>query len=68
VLGSLNELMFLLEHSLHADPERSQLERSLWLAQTLCKLVEYSAPDRATQAAFLSSAAVATARETSASY
>jgi hypothetical protein len=67
VLGSLNELMFLLEHSLHAHPERSHLEHSLWLAQTPCKLVEHSAPDRATQALFLSSAVVSKARETSAS-
>ena len=64
VLGSLNELMFLLEHSLHASPERSQLEHSLWLAQTPCKGVEYNAPDRAKQALFMSSAAVAKARET----
>jgi hypothetical protein len=67
VLGSLNDLLFLLERSLPAHPERSHLEHSLWLAQTPCKLVEYSAPDRATQAFFLSSAAVAKARETSAS-
>lgn len=64
VLGSLNELMFLLEHSLHAHPERSLLDHSLWLAQTPCKGVEYSAPDRATQALFMSSAAVAKARHT----
>ena len=62
VLGSLNELMFLLEHSLHDRPEWSHLERSLWLAKTPCKLVEYNAPDRATQALFLSSAAVANVR------
>lgn len=64
VLGSLNELMFLLEHSLHAHPERSLLEHSLWLAQTPCNGVEYSAPDRATQALFMSSAIVAKARDT----
>jgi hypothetical protein len=64
VLGALNELMFLLEHSLHSRPERSLLEHSLWLAQAPCKGVEYSAPDRATQALFMSSAAVAKARET----
>jgi hypothetical protein len=63
VLGSLNELMFLLDHSLHAHPERSLLDHSLWLAQTPCKGVEYSAPDRATQALFMSSAAVAKARD-----
>jgi hypothetical protein len=62
VLGSLNELMFLLEHSQHHHPGWSHLEHSLWLAQTPCKLVEYSAPDRATQALFMSSAAVAKAR------
>jgi len=62
VLGSLNELMFLLEHSLHHHPEWSHLEHSLRLAQTPCKLVEHSAPDRATQALFMSSAAVAKAR------
>jgi hypothetical protein len=67
VLGSLNDLMFLLEHSLHAHPQRSHLEHSLWLAQTPCKLVNHSAPDRATQALFLSSAAVTRTRETSAS-
>jgi hypothetical protein len=64
VLGSLNELMFLLEHSLHAHPERSLLDHSLWLAQTPCKGVEYNAPDRATQALFMSSAVVAKARDT----
>jgi hypothetical protein len=63
VLGSLNELMYLLEHSLHAHPERSLLDHSLWLAQTPCKGVEYNAPDRATQALFMSSAAVAKARD-----
>jgi hypothetical protein len=62
VLGSLNELMFLLEHSQHHHPGWSHLEHSLWLAQTPCKLVEHSAPDRATQALFMSSAAVAKAR------
>lgn len=62
VLGSLNELMLLLEHSLHYHPEWSHVQHSLWLAQTPCKLVEYSAPDRATQALFMSSAAVAKAR------
>ena len=46
VLSSLNELMFLLEHSLHHHPEWSHLEHSMWLALTPCKLVEYSAPDR----------------------
>ena len=64
VLGSLNELMFLLEHSLHYHPERSLLDHSLWLAQTPCKGVEYNAPDRATQALFISSAAVEKARDT----
>ena len=63
VLGSLNELMFLLEHSLYHHPERSLLDHSLWLAQTPCKGVEYNAPDRATHALFMSSAAVAKARE-----
>ena len=62
VLGSLNELMFLLEHSLHHHPEWTHGQHSLWLAQTPCKLVEYSAPDRATQALFMSSAVVAKAR------
>jgi hypothetical protein len=62
VLGSLNELMFLLEHSLHHHPEWAHVQHSLWMAQTPCKLVEYSAPDRATQALFMSSAAVAKAR------
>lgn len=62
VLGSLNELMFLFEHSLHNHPEWTHVQHSLWLAQTPCKLVEYSAPDRATQALFISSAAVAKAR------
>ena len=62
VLGSLNELMFLLEHSLRHHPEWSHVQQSLWLAKTPCKLVEYNAPDRATQALFMSSAAVAKAR------
>ncbi|MBL8325624.1 MAG: hypothetical protein JNJ89_11770 [Rubrivivax sp.] len=64
VLGTHNELMFLLEHSLHYHPERPLLNHSLQLAQTPCKGIEYSAPDRATQALFMSSAAVAKARET----
>jgi hypothetical protein len=42
----------------------SLLDHSLWLAQTPCKGVKYDAPDRATQALFMSSAAVAKARET----
>lgn len=56
LLGSLNELMFLLEHSLHDHPGWSHLEHSLRLAQTPCRLVERSAADRATQALFMSSA------------
>lgn len=63
VLGSLNELMFLFEHRMHYHPERSLLDHSLQLAQTPCKGVEYNAPDRATQALFMSSLAVAKARE-----
>jgi hypothetical protein len=56
LLGSLNELMFLLEHSLHDHPGWSHLEHSLRLAQTPCRLVERSAADRTTQALFMSSA------------
>ena len=66
VLGSLNELVFLLQHSLHSHPEWSHLQHSLWLAKTPCKVIEYDAPDRATQALFLSSAIVESAREKSA--
>jgi hypothetical protein len=54
--------MFLLVHSLHHPPEGSHLEHSPRLAKTPCKLVGDSAPDRATQALFRPSAAVAKAR------
>lgn len=64
VLGSLSELMFLFEHSLCHHPEWSHVQHSLWLATTPCKLVEYNAPDRATQALFMSSAVVAKAHGT----
>ncbi|MDO9435729.1 hypothetical protein [Hydrogenophaga sp.] len=67
VLGSLNEMVFLLEAGLQHDPERSLLQQSLSLAQTPLKLLEYDAPDRATQALFLSSEVLRTAREKRAS-
>jgi len=52
VLGSLNDLAFQLQVGLVHFPDRTQLEHSLWLAQTPLKLIEYGSPDRATVAAF----------------
>lgn len=67
VLGSLNEMVFLLDGGLRDHPEWPLLQQSLWLAQTPMKLLEYGAPDRATQALFLSSEVLRSAREKSAS-
>jgi len=66
VIGSLNDLMFQLEHGLHYSPERSLLEHALWLAETPCKPIEHSSPDRATVALFESSYILRKAREKSA--
>lgn len=51
VVGSLNDLVFLLQVSLQNEPDRTPLEHSLWLARTPMKVIE-GAPDRATVAAF----------------
>jgi hypothetical protein len=56
VLGSLNELMFLLQGQLEWQPTLSLLEHSLRLSQTPMKGVEHSFPDRATTALFSSAA------------
>jgi hypothetical protein len=56
VLGSLNELMFLLESQLAWHPTLSLLAHSLRLSQTPMKGVEHSSPDRATTALFASAA------------
>jgi hypothetical protein len=56
VVGSLNELMFFLEHQVHAHPERSLQEHSLHLAGVPMKGAERSSPDRATTALFASAA------------
>lgn len=55
-LGSLNELMFLLESQLAWHPTLTLLEHSLRLADTPMKGVEHSFPDRATTALFASAA------------
>ena len=52
VLGSLNDFMFHLKHSLAYLPEHSLLERSLYLAETPCKPIGYNSPDRATRELF----------------
>ena len=46
VLGSLNDFMFMLAHCLRARPEVSVIEHSLHLAQTPCKPIGHSSPDR----------------------
>ena len=58
VLGSLNEFVFFLQHSLRASSERSLLEHALYLAQVPMKAAEHSSPDRATSALFASAAVV----------
>jgi hypothetical protein len=58
VLGSLNELMFLLQHQLEWHPELTLVEHSLRLADTPMKGVEYASPDLATAALFASTAAL----------
>jgi hypothetical protein len=55
-LGSLNELMFLLQGQLEWQPSLSLLAHSLRLSQTPMKGVEHSFPDRATTALFASAA------------
>ena len=54
VLGSMNDFMFQLEHGLKSSPERTLMERALWLAETPCGPMEYASPDRATRALFAS--------------
>lgn len=52
VLESINDLAFQLQVGRTHFPDRTLPERSLWLARTPLKLIEYGAPDRATVAAF----------------
>ena len=51
VLGSLNELVFQLEHQLRFRPRLSFFEHSMRLAETPMSLIS-SSPNRATQALF----------------
>lgn len=53
VLGSLNDLAFQLQVGLTDRPELTLHEQALWLSRTPLKLIEYSAPDQATVAAFV---------------
>lgn len=48
VFGSLNDLMFQLSWYIHAQPKRSLLDHSLHLAETPCKPIGYSSPDKIT--------------------
>lgn len=52
VLGSLNDLVFQLQVALVEVPDRTLQEHALWLAKTPLKLIDHSAPDLATVAAF----------------
>lgn len=52
VLGSLNDFMFHLKHSLSYQPQYGLLERALYLAETPCKPIGYNSPDRATRELF----------------
>jgi hypothetical protein len=52
VLGSLNDMVYMLEHALQSEPECSLLEHSLWLARSPCKPIGYASPDTATRALF----------------
>ena len=61
VLGSLNDFMFMLTHYLKARPEASLIEHSLHLAQTPCKPIGHSSPDRVTPELFKTSGDVARA-------
>ena len=54
VLGSLNDLAFMLEVGLRQHEQRSLLEQALWLARTPLKLIDHAGPDQATLAAFSS--------------
>jgi hypothetical protein len=54
LLGSLNDFMFLLRHSLAYRPESSLVEHSLHLAEAPCKPIGYNSPDRATRELFAS--------------
>jgi hypothetical protein len=56
ILGSLNDLMFNLKHSLSYKPDLTLLQRSLWLAETPCKPIGHNSPDRATRELFASHA------------
>lgn len=48
VLGSLNDLMFMLSCYVHDAPAESLLEQSIQLAQTPCKPIGYDSPEEAT--------------------
>jgi hypothetical protein len=52
VIGSLNELAFLLEHQIHHHRQHSITEHALRLAETPMKFIGYASPDRATQSLF----------------
>ena len=52
VIGSLNELVFLLQGSLAVGRERDPLALALSLADTPMKLLDYGSPDMATRALF----------------
>jgi hypothetical protein len=52
VLGSLNDLAFQLQVGLLNFPDRTLLAQSLWLAKIPLKVIDHSAPDQATLAAF----------------
>jgi hypothetical protein len=59
VLGSLNELVFLLDHQIRFRPGLTLFEHALRLAETPMSLID-SSPDRATQALFHAQAVVRT--------
>ena len=52
VLGSLNDFMFMLAHYLKARPNVTLIEHSLHLAETPCKPIGHSSPDRVTSELF----------------
>jgi hypothetical protein len=58
ILGSLNDMVHMLEFAIRDRPDASLLLHSLWLARSPCKPIEYASPDTFTQALFQSTAVI----------
>lgn len=62
VIGSLNDLAFMLQAGPLDLSDETLHAQSLWLARTPMKLIDYGSPDRVTVAAFAARRALRAAR------